>query len=65
MTAAVKVDLKQEETKKLVVVSYTFSQGYLLSKLEMKCKRGNILDLILVGIPSSLILSVKILVAQE
>ena len=41
MIAAVKIDVKQQETKKLVAVSYIFSQGYLLSKLDMKCKRDN------------------------
>ena len=39
--AAVKIGVKQQETKKLVAVSYTFSRGYLLSKLEMKYKRDN------------------------
>ena len=41
MIAAVKIDVKPQETKKLVAVFYTFSQGYLLSKLEMQYKRGN------------------------
>ena len=41
MIVAIKIDVKQQETKKLVAVSYIFSQGYLLSKLEMQYKRGN------------------------
>ena len=41
MIAAVKIDVKQQETKKLVPVSYTFSQGDLISKLIMQYKTGN------------------------
>ena len=40
MIAAVKIDVKQQE-KKLVAVSYTFSQRYLLSTVKMQYKRGN------------------------
>ena len=38
MVAAVKIDIKQQEIKKLVHVSYNFSEGYLLLKLETHCK---------------------------
>ena len=38
MVAAVKIDIKQQEIKKLVAVSYNFSQGYFLLKLETQCK---------------------------
>ena len=34
MVAAVKIDTKQQEIKKLVAPSSNFSQGYLLLKLE-------------------------------
>ena len=32
--AAVKIDIKQQQIKKLVAGSYNFSQAYLLLKLE-------------------------------
>ena len=32
--AAVKSDIKQQQIKKLVAVSYNFAQAYLLLKLE-------------------------------
>ena len=38
MVAAMKNDIKQQEIKKLVAVSYNFSQGYFLSKLGAQCK---------------------------
>ena len=50
MIAAVKTDVKQQETKK----TGTFSQN-----LKCNIKETIISDLILVGIPSSLILSIK------
>ena len=34
MVAAVKIDIKQQEIKKMVAPSYNFSQGYLLLKIE-------------------------------
>ena len=34
MIAAVKTDIKQQEIKKVVAVSYNFWQAYLLLKLE-------------------------------
>ena len=34
MVGAVKTDIKQQEIKKLVAVSYNFWQAYLLLKLE-------------------------------
>ena len=49
ISADIKTDAKQE-MKELVTASYNFSQKYLLK---------TIFHLILVGIPSSLILSVK------
>ena len=52
--ANIKTDVKQE-IKVLVAVSYNFPQKHLLCSV----KRGCIFNLILVGIPSSLILSVK------
>ena len=36
----IKVDAKQQEIKKLLVLSYNFSQESLPSKLEMQCKTG-------------------------
>ena len=33
MIAAVKIDMKQQEIKKLVAVAYNFSQGYILLEI--------------------------------
>ena len=39
MIAAVEINIKQQETKKkLIPVSYNFSQGYVILKLETQCK---------------------------
>ena len=58
MSADVKANIKQQEIKYLVAISYIFLKE-LPSKLEIKCKRGCIFHLILVGIPSIFILSVN------
>ena len=58
MSADVKAKIKQQEIKYLVAVSYIFLKE-LLSKLEIKCKRGCIFHFIFVGIPSIFILSVN------
>ena len=49
---------KQQEIKVLVAVSYNFFKKYP-QNLKYNVKRGCIFHLILVGIPSILILSVK------
>ena len=56
--ADVKSNIKQQEIKDLVVASYKLLEE-LPSKLQIQLKRVCIFHLILVGIPSILILSVK------
>ena len=58
ISADVKANVKQQEINYQVAVSYKFLLE-VLSKLEMQCKNGMYFYLILVGIPSILILSVK------
>ena len=57
LPADIKTDAKQK-IKELVVVSYNFSQKYIL-KTWNNLKQACIFYLILVGIPSSLILPIK------
>ena len=57
-SADVKANIKQQEIKNLAVVSYQFLQEVPL-KLEIKCKKGVHFSFVLVGIPFTLILSVK------
>ena len=57
ISADVKANGKHQELKEPVVLSYKFLWE-VPSKLEIQCKKG-IFQLILVGIPSSLILTVK------
>ena len=60
MIAAVKIDIKQQEIKKKENLYYTnFRKGTFYQNLKHNVKQTFKLDLILVGIPSSLILSVK------
>ena len=58
ISADAKTDVKQE-LKELVDVSYNFSQKSLLKTLKYNVKQACIFHLILVGIASNLILSVK------
>ena len=58
ISADVKVDVKQQETKDLVVVSFNFYKKYL-QNLKCTVKQACIFHLILLGIPSSLILYFK------
>ena len=58
ISADVKANVKQQEINYQVAVSYKFLLE-VPSKLEMQCKNGMYFYLILVGIPSILILSVK------
>ena len=58
ISADVKADVKQQELKELVVVSFNFYKKYL-ENLKCNVKQACIFHLILLGIPSSLILSVK------
>ena len=58
LSADVKANVKQQEINYLVAVSYKFLQE-VPSKLEIQCKKGMYFYLILVGIPSILILSLK------
>ena len=58
VSADAKTDIKQEEIRELVAVSYNCSE--VTSKiLKYNVKEACIFHLILVGVPSSLILSVK------
>ena len=56
MSANVKANIKQQEIKDLVAVSYIFFKKYPQS---LKYNRGCIFHLIFVGIPSILILFVN------
>ena len=56
--ADVKANVKQQEINYLVAVSYEVLQE-VPSKLEIQCKKGMYFYLILIGIPSILIFSVK------
>ena len=58
ISADVKVNIKQQKINYLVAVSCKFLQDEP-SKLEIPCKKGMYFYLILVGISSILILSVK------
>ena len=58
ISADVKANVEQKELNNLATASYKFLQEVPLN-LEIKCKKGMYFYLILVGIPSILILSVK------
>ena len=58
VSADVKANIKQQETKDLVAYLTNFYKTYL-QNLKYNVKRGCIFHLILVGIPSILILPVK------
>ena len=58
ISADVKANVKQQEINYQVAVLYKFLLE-VPSNLEMQCKNGMYFYLILVGIPSILILSVK------
>ena len=61
ISADVKANIKQQEIKVLVAVSYKFLCEEVPSKLEIQCKKGMYFyfHLILVGIRSILLLSVE------
>ena len=56
--ADIKANAKQQEINYLVAVSYEVLPE-VPSKLEIQCKKGMYFYLILIGIPSILIFSVK------
>ena len=58
ISADVKANVEQKEINNMATVSYKFLQE-VPSNLEIKCKKGMYFYLILVGISSILILSVK------
>ena len=60
ISADVKADRKQQETKELVAVSIMYFLKEASSKLEIQCtKQAYIFHLILLEIPSSSVLSIK------